>query len=137
MITRELISPKSIVVVGGSDDTTKPGGNAVKNLLDTKYNGQLYVVNPKSSVVQGLKSYNNVSDIPQTECAILAIAARYCPETVRILCRDKGCRAIIIFSAGFGEDSPQGAALEKEIVEIVNEYGAALIGPNCIGVITN
>ena len=137
MITRELISPKSIVVVGGSDDTTKPGGNAVKNLLDTKYNGQLYVVNPKSSVVQGLKSYNNVSDIPQTECAILAIAARYCPETVRILCRDKGCRAIIIFSAGFGEDSPQGAKLEREIVEIVNEYGASLIGPNCIGVITN
>lgn len=137
MINRELISPKSIVVVGGSDDFTKPGGNALKNLIDTKYNGDLYVVNPKNSIVQGLQAHKSVEDLPQVDCAILAIAAKFCPYTCEVLCRDKGCKAIIIFSAGFAEDGPQGAELERQIVGTVNKYGASLIGPNCIGVITN
>jgi Acyl-CoA synthetase (NDP forming) len=137
MITQQLISPNSIVVVGGSDDITKPGGNALKNLLDTKYSGDLYVVNPKNDIVQGVKSYRQIEDLPNVDCAILAIPAKLCVEATRVLCRDKGCRAIIIFSAGFHEDGPEGAELERQIVDIVNEYGASLIGPNCIGVITN
>ena len=136
MITKELISPKSIVVVGGSDDTTKPGGNALKNLLETGYKGELRVVNPKSEYVQGVKAFNSVASLPQTDCAILAIAAKLCPETVEILCRDKGCKAVIIFSAGFHEDGPQGAELERQVTETANRYGASLIGPNCIGIIT-
>lgn len=137
MITRELISPRSIVVVGGSDDTTKPGGNALRNLLITGYKGELRVVNPKNDTVQGVKSYRSVEDLPQTDCAILAIPAKLCPAAVETLCRDKGCRAVIIFSAGFHEDGPEGAELEDRIVATVNRYGASLIGPNCIGAITN
>ena len=137
MITQELISPKSIVVVGGSDDASKPGGNALKNLIDTKYRGQLYVVNPKSENVQGQQTFKSVADLPQVDCAILAIPASMCPATVETLCRDKGCRAVIIFSAGFHEEGPKGAELERQIVDTVNKYGASLIGPNCIGVITN
>lgn len=137
MINQELISPKSIVVVGGSDDFTKPGGNALKNLLDTGYKGELYVVNPKSTVVQGVNAYKSVEELPQVDCAILAIAAKFCPQTCEVLCRDKGCKAIIIFSAGFAEDGHEGAKLERDIRNTVNKYGASLIGPNCIGVITN
>lgn len=137
MITRELISPRSIVVVGGSDDTTKPGGNALRNLLITGYKGELRVVNPKNDTVQGVKSYRSVEDLPQTDCAILAIPAKLCPAAVETLCMDKGCRAVIIFSAGFHEDGPEGAELEDRIVATVNRYGASLIGPNCIGAITN
>ena len=65
MINRQLISPKSIVVVGGSDDTQKPGGNTLKNLLDTHYSGDLFVVNPKADSAQGVKSYRNIEDIPE------------------------------------------------------------------------
>lgn len=137
MITRELISPRSIVVVGGSDDTTKPGGNALRNLIITGYKGELRVVNPKNDIVQGVRSYRSVEDLPQTDCAILAIPAKLCPAAVETLCREKGCRAIIIFSAGFHEDGPEGAELEDRIVATVNRYGASLIGPNCIGAITN
>lgn len=136
MVTEQLISPKSIVVVGGSEDTTKPGGSALKNLIENKFAGQLYVVNPKADSVQGQKTYHSISELPQVDCAILAIPAKLCVETVRELCADKGCKAIIIFSAGFNEESAEGAKLEKEIVSIVNQYGASLIGPNCIGVIT-
>lgn len=137
MITKELISPRSIVVIGGSDDTTKPGGNALKNLLATGYKGELRVVNPKSEYVQGIKAYRSAEELPQTDCAILAIPAKLCPGTVEVLCRDKGCKAVIIFSAGFHEDGPEGAELERQITETADKYGASLIGPNCIGVITN
>ena len=57
MMTKELFNPKSIVVVGGSNDTTKPGGNALKNLLDTGYKGALYVVNPKNDNILGQKTF--------------------------------------------------------------------------------
>lgn len=136
MITEQLISPKSIVVVGGSEDTTKPGGNALKNLITTNYKGKLYVVNPKSENVQGKPTYKTIDDLPQVDCAILAIPAKLCVDAVETLCSKKGCKAIIIFSAGFHEDGPEGAAIENKIVEIVNKYEASLIGPNCIGVAT-
>ncbi len=136
MITKELISPNSIVVVGGSNDTTKPGGNALSNLIQTKYKGDLYVVNPKTDNVLGQKTFKTVNELPNVDCAILAIPAKLCVAAVEELCAKKACKAVIIFSAGFHEDGPEGAAIEKEIVDIVNKYGASLIGPNCIGVIS-
>ncbi|MFA5850182.1 MAG: acetate--CoA ligase family protein [Bacteroidales bacterium] len=136
MITKQLISPKSIVIVGGSDDKQKPGGSVLNNLIDTGYKGKLYVVNPRSEIVQGIKSYNSVEELPQVDLAILAIPAHMCPDSVDILCNKKDCKAIIILSAGFHEDSKEGAILEEKIVELVNKAGASLIGPNCIGVMT-
>ena len=136
MINRQLISPKSIVVVGGSDDTQKPGGNTLKNLLDTHYSGDLFVVNPKADSAQGVKSYRNIEDIPEVECAILAIPAKLCLDAVTTLCNKKSCKAIIILSAGFHEDSPEGAEIERRIAQVCNETRTSLIGPNCIGVMT-
>lgn len=136
MINKELISPKSIVVVGGSQDFQKPGGNVLKNLIETGYSGKLYVVNPKADSVQGVKCYKSVSDLPEIDLAILAIPAHLCPEATDILCNKKDCKAVIVFSAGFHEDGPEGALLEDKLVEIVNKAGATLIGPNCIGVLT-
>lgn len=133
MITKELLDPKSIVVVGGSDNIQKTGGKALKNLIDGKYKGNLYVVNPKEDNVQGITCFKEVSELPQVDLAIIAIAAKYCVETVRILAEQKNTKAFIIFSAGFSEESPEGAKLEKEIVSIINKNNASLIGPNCIG----
>jgi acetyltransferase len=136
MITKELISPKSIVVVGGSEDTHKPGGNVLKNLIDTKFSGNLYVVNPKSDKIQGVVSYPTVEELPQVDLAILAIPASMCVSAVKTLYNKKACKAIIIYSSGFHESSSEGALLEKEIVKIATKAGASLIGPNCIGVLT-
>lgn len=136
MITKQLIAPKSIVVVGGSDDIHKPGGTTLKNLLNTHYSGNLYAVNPKQETVQGVKSFKTVDDLPAVDCAILAIASKYCVEAVETLCHKKGCKAIIILSAGFHEDSEEGARMEKEITDICNGSGTSLIGPNCVGVMT-
>jgi len=135
MINRQLLNPESIVVIGASNDITKPGGKVVKNLLDGNFKGNLYVVNPKESEIQGIKCYKNTEDLPQVDLAILAIAAKYCPQTVDILAKQKNTRAYIILSAGFGEESHEGAVLEQQIVETINSVNGSLIGPNCIGVL--
>ena len=103
MINKQLLNPSSIVVVGGSDDIQKPGGKVLKNLIDGHFKGSLYVVNPKMDEVQGIKSYRDVKDLPEVDCAILAIAAKFCPSTVEMLAKQKNTRAFIILSAGFSE----------------------------------
>lgn len=133
MICRELINPQSIVVVGGSNNVHKPGGRLVRNLLDGKYKGDLYVVNAKEDEVQGLKSYRSVNDVPDTELAIISIPGPACPEAVDILAKQKNVKAFIVVSAGFGEETHEGAILEDQMLKSINEAGATLIGPNCIG----
>lgn len=136
MINEKLINPDSIVVVGGSEDLFKPGGKVLKNILDGKYSGNLYVVNPKQDLVQGVKSFKDIRDIPQADLAILAIASNLCLTAVKILVNDKKTKAFIIISAGFSEAGEEGRKLEIEIADIINKSGGTLIGPNCIGVIT-
>ncbi|MFZ2286925.1 MAG: acetate--CoA ligase family protein [Bacteroidales bacterium] len=137
MINDKLLVPRSIVVVGGSDEITKAGGKVLKNLLDDGFPGDIYVVNPKTSLVQGIETVADVSQLPQTDLAIIAVAARYCPGIVRTLATEKGTGGFIILSAGFGEEDEEGAALENEIVDIINSTGGTLIGPNCIGYLNN
>mgnify|MGYP002623897428 CR=1 FL=1 len=137
MINRQLLHPKSIVVIGGSNNTHKPGGAVVRNLLSGGYQGTLRIVNPKEDEIQGIKVFHNANELPPTEMAILVVAAKYCPEYVRLLAAEKGVRAFIIISAGFGEETKAGAALEQEILDICEQYGAALIGPNCIGLLNS
>ncbi|MDR1200297.1 MAG: acetate--CoA ligase family protein [Tannerellaceae bacterium] len=134
MINRELINPQSIVVVGGSNNVHKPGGRTVRNLLDGKYKGGLYVVNTKETEVQGLKSYQSVKDIPETELAIISIPNKSCPEMMEVLANEKNVKAFIVVSAGFGEETEEGAVLENQLLKIANDAEASLIGPNCIGV---
>lgn len=136
MINEKLINPGSIVIVGGSDDFYKPGGKVLKNILDGKFSGQLYVVNPKKDTVQGVKSYKDINDIPETDLAILAIQAKLCLPVVEILIKEKGTKAFIIISAGFSESGEEGRKLEKKIADVITKAGGSLIGPNCIGVIT-
>lgn len=136
MVNRELTDPKSIVIVGGSNDLQKPGGKILKNIIDGGFNGTLMVMNPKEDIVQGVTSYRNATDLPPVELAVMAIASRHIPETAEFLANEKGTRAFIVISAGFSEENEEGKVLEKKLVEIVNKAKASLIGPNCIGVLT-
>ena len=133
MVNQQLLNPRSIVVVGGSDDIQKPGGKVLKNLVDNGFKGKLYVVNPKLDEVQGVKTFRDVANVPEVDLAILAIAAKFCPGTVEVLTKQKSTRAFIILSAGFHEESEEGAKLEQQIVDSINAVNGCLIGPNCIG----
>ena len=137
MLNRQLLSPSSIVVVGASNNITKPGGKILKNLLEHEFKGSLYAVNPNDDSVQGVTTFKSVNDLPETELAILAIPAKSCPEAVTILTKVKNTKAFIIISGGFSEMGTEGALLEKEIVDLVNKAEGCLIGPNCIGMLTH
>ena len=135
MINEQLINPQSIVVVGGSNDLQKPGGKILHNILEC-YRGEIYVTNPKHDFVQGVKSYREIRDLPDDiDLAVIAVAAKYCPATVKVLAKEKNTKAFIVISAGFSEENGEGAKYEQQVVETVNEVDGCLIGPNCIGVI--
>jgi acetyltransferase len=135
MINQSLLNPKSIVVVGGSDNIRKPGGKVLKNIIDGGFAGKLLVVNQRESSVQGLACLPSVDELDSVELAIISIPAEHCPKVVHTLATAKGTRAFIILSAGFGEAGEQGKCWEKEIVETVDAVGGCLIGPNCIGIL--
>jgi len=135
MINKQLLEPKSIVVIGGSNNVHKPGGSIVRNILSGGFSGPLHIVNPKEDEVQGIKAFHDVKDIPLTDLAVLVVASRFCPDYVDYLCAEKGVRAFVIISAGFSEETKEGALLEQRILDTCKQYGAALIGPNCIGLL--
>ena len=136
MINQQLLHPESIVVIGGSNNVHKPGGAVVRNLMNGGYEGTLRVVNPKEDEVQGIKAFHDVKELPPTDLAILVVAARFCPDYVDFLASEKNVRAFIIISAGFSEETQEGAALEQRILDTCERFGCALIGPNCIGLLT-
>ncbi|MBO4827249.1 MAG: acetate--CoA ligase family protein [Prevotella sp.] len=135
MINQQLLQPKSIVIIGGSNNVHKPGGAIVRNIISGGYEGTLRIVNPKEDEVQGIKAFHDVKEVPPTEMAVLVVAARFCPDYVEYLAAEKQVRAFIIISAGFGEETAEGAALEQRILDSCQRHGAALIGPNCIGLL--
>jgi len=136
MLNRQLLDPESIVVVGASNNITKPGGKILKNLIEHEYKGRLYAFNPNDTNIQGIKTYNTWEELPDCDLAILAIPAKNCPETIEKLATSKNVRAFIVISGGFSEMGAEGEILEKQMVEIVNKTGGCLIGPNCIGMLT-
>ena len=136
MINKQLLQPESIVVIGGSNNVHKPGGAVVRNLLSGGFEGTLRVVNPKEDEVQGIKAFHDVKELPPTDLAILVVAARFCPDYVDFLAGEKNVRAFIIISAGFSEETHEGSLFEQRILDTCEKYGCALIGPNCIGLLT-
>src|SRR5574344_1423955 len=136
MINQQLLNPQSIVVIGGSNNVHKPRGAIVRHILQGDFKGTLRIVNPKEDEVQGIKVFHDARELPPTDLAILVIPAKMCPENVELLAAEKEVRAFIIISAGFGEETHEGALLEQQILDSCERHQAALIGPNCIGLLT-
>ena len=112
MINNQLILPKSIVVVGASNDMLKPGGSSLSNLRNGTFDGDLYIVNAKGGKVQGLDAYKSVDDVPQADLAILYVPAKVCLDVIETLATKKGVKAFIVYSAGSSEESFEGTILE-------------------------
>lgn len=129
----KLINPGSIVVVGASDNILKPGGSVLYNLINGSFDKDLYVVNSRGGTIQGVKAYKSIEDIPQTDLAVISIPASQCSKAIDYMAKEKGVKAFIVFSAGFSEESEEGAVLEKELLDVVNKAGVLMIGPNCSG----
>ena len=117
MLHPKLINPESIVVIGGSDNTESIGGSVLKNLIEQKFLGELYVVNPNKDKVQKVTSFRDASLLPKTDLAIIAIPAPDIEAVVTLLLQEKGTKAFIIYAAGFAELNDSGRLLQENLTK--------------------
>lgn len=129
---RYVFSPKSIAVIGASVNPAKLGNVILKNLVEGRFGGKLYPVNPKYQQLLGLKCYPSIESVKgKVDLAILALPARFAPGVAES-CGKKGVRGMVVLSAGFAESG--NVELEEKLKKIVVKYGIAMVGPNCLGV---
>jgi acetate---CoA ligase (ADP-forming) len=129
-----LFRPRSVAILGASDDANRISGRPVRYLLEGGFEGEIYPVNPNRETVQGLKAYPNLAATPGVpDVALLAVPAALTEQAVRD-CVAKGVRAAVIFSAGYAESGDDGVLIQKNITEIARAGGLRLLGPNCLGV---
>lgn len=128
-----LFRPKSIAIVGASEDVSKVSGQPMDYLIKAGYKGKLYPVNPGKETILGHKAYPSVLAIPdEVEAVIIVIAAAAVPKVVQE-CAQKGVKAIFIGVSGFAEAGEQGKKLQDEIERIANSAGILINGPNTNG----
>ena len=129
-----FLKPESIAIVGASNDTSKIGGMLVMNLINAGFpKDKIYPINPKNPEIQGLKAYTSVTAVGKPiDLAVISIKNTFVvPEMDNL--KAAGIKYAIILTAGFKEDSPEGAELEKQLVAKAKEYGIRVLGPNCFG----
>ena len=131
----KLLRPASVAVIGASANRSKVGNNVLLNILQGGYEGEVYPVNPSADTIEGKTCYKNVSDIPgPVDLAVIVIKRDLVIPMLRA-CAQKGIKAVIIITAGFGETGEEGRKLQKEIMQIVRQNRMTMMGPNCLGLI--
>ena len=134
---RAVCAPGSVAVVGASDDVAKWGGSALRNILDGGFEGRIYPVSPHGGTFFGLPVSTSVEELPEApDLALLAVGGR---ETGAVIeqCGRRGVRAAVVVAAGFSETGLQGRQAERELAQIATTQGVTLIGPNCVGLVSN
>ncbi|MDO8638932.1 MAG: CoA-binding protein, partial [Candidatus Daviesbacteria bacterium] len=132
-----LFNPKSVAIIGVSEDPKKVGAIILKNIIDSKFKGQIYPVNPNFENIQNLKCFKSVGDIPDVpDLAIIAIPA---DPALLVLTEigEKGIENVICITAGFKEIGEEGKKREEQLLEISKKYNINLVGPNCLGLVNN
>ena len=134
---RAVLSPRSVAIVGASGDVAKWGGSALRNILDGGYTGTVYPVNPRGGVFFGLQAYTSLDELPETPDLVLLAVGGHQVGGLLEQCGRRGIPAAVAIAAGFSETGAQGAEAEREIARIATDARVTLIGPNCMGIISN
>ena len=130
-----LLRPKAIAVIGASATPGKIGYTVVKNLIESKYEGPIYAINPKSEDILGLKAYLTVLDVPgDIDADVVIVPAKLVPQVTEE-CGKKGVKGLIVIASGFSEVGRKD--LEIEVVNIARQYGIRVLGPNIVGILSN
>jgi len=128
--------PESVAVIGATENPGSVGRTVLWNLLSSPFGGTVYPVNPRRASVLGIRAYPNVKALPErADLAVVVTPAPTIPGIIRE-CGEAGVRAAIVISAGFKEVGPEGAALERQVVEEARRARLRVIGPNCLGVMS-
>lgn len=131
----KIMKPRSIAVVGASTKAHTIGSDILKRLQEYGFTGNIYPVNPRGGVIEGLEAYPSVLDIPvDVDLAIIIVNAKFVLQTID-QCHEKGIEGLCIISAGFKETGAQGAELEAELLKRIRQYNMRCVGPNCLGVV--
>ncbi len=130
-----LLRPRSVALVGASNDPTRIGGRPLRYYLENGFTGAVYPINPNRSEIQGVKAYPNLTSLPEApDLVLLAIPAASVVAAAEEAAA-KGAGAMVIFSSGFAEmDEGDGLAMQARLTEIARDSGMRIAGPNCLGV---
>ncbi len=132
-----IFYPKSIAIIGASRQPGSVGNSLLANIIDSRFQGVAYPVNPKADAILGIKCFPRVLEIPdQVDLAVVIVPAALVPQVLEE-CGIKGIKGAIIISAGFKEIGGEGIELEQRVKEIIRKYEISLVGPNCLGVINS
>ncbi len=130
-----LFFPRSIAVIGASNDQTSIGGRLFHNILTEGFVGPLYPVNPSSKVVRSVRAYPTIGDVPdEVDLAFVVVPQKFVVDVVE-QCAHANVRGVVVISAGFSEVGETGAADERRLLEIVRDSGMRMVGPNCMGLL--
>ncbi len=130
-----IFRPRSIAVIGASKTRGKIGHEIVHNLVTAEFDGKVFPINPKADVIHSIKAYPSVEDVPDDiDMAVITVPKRFALEVVK-QCVRKKVKGLVVITAGFKETGEVGAALEREITDLVRSSGMRMVGPNCMGVI--
>ena len=131
----KIMKPKSVAVIGASTKEHTIGSDIMKRFQEYKFNGNIYPVNPKGGVIEGLQAYTSILEVPgEVDLAIIVVNAKFVLDTID-QCHQKGIKGLCIITAGFKETGKEGAEAEKQLLAKVREYGMRCVGPNCLGVV--
>jgi len=129
-----LIAPRSVAVIGASEDPDRIGGRPLSYMRAAGFQGQVFPVNPNRASVQGLAAYPSIRDVPTApDVCVVAVQASLVPEVLE-QCAERGSRAAVVFSAGFAETGEDGRRAQERVAEIGSRTGMRILGPNCLGV---
>jgi acetate---CoA ligase (ADP-forming) len=130
-----ILRPQSVAVIGASRNPQKVGSRILEALRTSGFTGSLYVVHPEAASIQGLQPVRCARDLPAgIDLAIVCVPAEQVLETVDD-CAQTGVRSVVVLSAGFAENGPDGRLAQAALVDLVRDSGMRLVGPNCLGVV--
>jgi acetyl-CoA synthetase (ADP-forming) len=131
-----IFNPGTVAVIGASDNPGKLGSHVMRSLIEGKYPGKIYPVNPGKDEIMGIKTYPSLSQVSDTiDLAIIVLPAEQVPKIIKE-CKEKGIKGIVLITAGFKEiEDRRGEALQREIKELADQYGIKIIGPNTFGIV--
>jgi acetate---CoA ligase (ADP-forming) len=129
-----LVRPRSVALIGASDEPARIGGRPIAYMREQNFRGAIYPVNPRRKTVQGLTAYASVPDLPEApDLGIIAVPGELAIQSLDAL-GEKGCRAAIVFTAGFAEVDDAGQEAQDRLTAVAKRHGIRMLGPNCLGV---
>jgi acetyl coenzyme A synthetase (ADP forming)-like protein len=129
-----VLNPSSVAVIGASSNPDKIGYKILKNIIDAGFSGAIYPINPRGGEILGLEAYTSVIDVPgEVDTVVVVVPSKFVPGVIEE-CAQKGVKGAVIISSGFKDIGPEGAELERQVLETATRGGIRIVGPNCQGV---